>query len=99
MLFFFGQIGNFLSEIGKKPILFCIVNGAEFWPQNRVIESPVFSDTVLEWCHNRHASAQIIYHNGIMSLTFTFESIMSAKREKEEREKFDKFVSTPCLEL
>ena len=35
-----GQIGNFLSGIGKKPIFFGIGNGAKFWPQNRVIESP-----------------------------------------------------------
>ena len=34
------QIGNFLSEIGKKNILFGIGNGAEFRPQNWVIESP-----------------------------------------------------------
>ena len=38
--FFFGKIGNFLSGIGKKNILFGIGNGAEFRPQNRVIESP-----------------------------------------------------------
>ena len=41
-----GQIGNFLSGIGKKNILFGIGIGAEFWPirpQNLVIESPVTS--------------------------------------------------------
>ena len=36
---FFCQIGNFLFAIGKN-ILFGIGNGAEFRPQNRVIESP-----------------------------------------------------------
>ena len=34
------QNGNFLSGIGKKHT-FGIGNRAEFWPQNRVIESPV----------------------------------------------------------
>ena len=38
--FFFCKIGNFLSGMGKN-ILFGIGNGAEFRPQNRVIESPV----------------------------------------------------------
>ena len=34
------QIGIFLSGIGKKPHIFGIGNGAEFRPQNQVIESP-----------------------------------------------------------
>ena len=37
--FFFGEIGNFLSGVGEKNILFGIGNGAEFRPQNQVIES------------------------------------------------------------
>ena len=39
--FFFCQIGHFLSWIRKKHT-FGIENGAEFRPQNRVIESPDF---------------------------------------------------------
>ena len=38
-----GQIGNFSSEIGKKHILFGILNGAEFRPQILVIKSPEYS--------------------------------------------------------
>ena len=44
--FFFCKIGNFLSGIGKKNILFGIGNGAEFRPQNRVIESPVYQGLI-----------------------------------------------------
>ena len=40
--FFFVKLGIFCLELGKK-ILFGIGNGAEFRPQNRVIESPVLS--------------------------------------------------------
>ena len=43
--FFFGQIGIFCLELGKN-ILFGIGNGAEFWPQNRVIESPVLKQNI-----------------------------------------------------
>ena len=39
IFFVFCQIGNFCLELGKN-ILFGIGNGAEFWPQNRVIKSP-----------------------------------------------------------
>ena len=38
-MIFFCQIGIFLLELGKN-ILFGIGNGAEFRPQNQVIESP-----------------------------------------------------------
>ena len=44
--FFFCKIGNFLSGIGKKNILFGIWNGAEFRPQNRVIESPGYRQSI-----------------------------------------------------
>ena len=37
---FFCQIGIFCLELGKKTYFFGIGNGAEFRPQNRVIESP-----------------------------------------------------------
>ena len=37
--FFFGQMGIFFVELGKN-ILFGFGNGAEYRPQNRVIESP-----------------------------------------------------------
>ena len=37
--FFFVKLGIFCLELGKN-ILFGIGNGAEFRPQNRVIESP-----------------------------------------------------------
>ena len=46
--FFFGLIGNFWSRIGKKNILFGIGNGAEFRPQNGVIESPVSKCKLME---------------------------------------------------
>ena len=39
--FFFVKLGIFCLELGKN-ILFGIGNGAEFRPQNRVIESPVY---------------------------------------------------------
>ena len=38
--FVFLSYWEYLSGIGKKNILFGIGNGAEFRPQNRVIESP-----------------------------------------------------------
>ena len=38
--FFFVKLGSFCLELGKN-ILFGIGNGAEFRPQNLVIESPV----------------------------------------------------------
>ena len=41
--FFFVKLGISCLELGKKHILFGIGNGAEFRPQNRVIESPVTS--------------------------------------------------------
>ena len=34
------KLGIFCLELGKKTILFGIGNGAEFRPQNRVMESP-----------------------------------------------------------
>ena len=42
IFFFFVKLGIFFLELGKKT-LFDIGNGAEFRPQNRVIESPATS--------------------------------------------------------
>ena len=46
-IFFFVKLGIFFLELGKKT-LFDIGNGAEFRPQNRVIESPATSYTLYQ---------------------------------------------------
>ena len=58
--FFFCQIGNFLVELEKNPILFGNGNGPEFLSQNWVIESPekhhVHSKILISFIHSRTVS-------------------------------------------